>query len=152
MKMGRQKKIYNFLWLGMTILWGCAKQPATSTELIIGMEKTSCYGPCPVYKIEIRNDRTMWYSGKNNVPVMGERSIKLTQEEYDKLRDEFIKAKFFEFNSSYTSHVPDYPTIYLEFNDGEKKKRVKDYYGAPKELKNLENKLEDLVRRRIWEN
>jgi hypothetical protein len=40
----------------------------------ISLEKTSCYGPCPVYAVYIYGDGTILYEGVENVRVIGERS------------------------------------------------------------------------------
>lgn len=134
----------------LIICLGCAKPPLSQPETVIAMKKTGCYGPCAVYEIELRNDRTLIYKGSKNVPVTGDSRVRISKKEYDDIINQFIQAEFFDFKSNYTSHIPDFPTVFIEFHYEGKDKKIKDYYGAPQELKNLEAAVENLVRTRIW--
>ena len=130
---------------------GCIKQPGESVKPVISMQKTACYGACPVYSIEIFADYTVIYSGEENVPVKGQKKFKMEKAEFDKLVAAFEQSNFFKFKSDYMAPVKDLPTTHIEFNYQGESKKIRDYYGAPEELKQLENRVEEFVRNKIWE-
>ena len=43
--------------------------------------------------------------------------------------------------NEYTEKITDLPTTYIQI----KEKKIKDYYGAPKKLKDLEKLIEEIV-------
>lgn len=135
----------------LVTLFGCTRQPAATRELVIGMQKTICYGSCPAYSIQIFSDLSVVYKGERFVPVEGEHIYKIKRVEFEDLLSAFRGSDFFEFNSDYTKGVSDLQTTYIEFYDEGKVKKIRDYYGAPEELKALERKVEEFVERRIWE-
>jgi hypothetical protein len=73
------------------------------SEVEISLEKTSCYGPCPVYSLYIYGDGTVLYEGIENVRVVGEQRSSISAEEVVNLVNGFLKSKFLEAPSDYTS-------------------------------------------------
>ena len=64
----------------------------------------------------------------------------------------FEEAGFWDLNDEYTSQVTDLPTTWTTLVLGEKTKTIKDYYGAPEELKSLEALIEAIAEREEgWE-
>ncbi|MBN2891233.1 MAG: hypothetical protein JXL97_05155 [Bacteroidales bacterium] len=68
----------------------------------------------------------------------------------DSLISDFQNANFFDFEEEYTESITCLSTTYIRFSDGEHTKTVRDYYGAPEELVELEKKLEDIVESDNW--
>jgi len=134
----------------VSLMMGCSKGPSSSAEVVISMEKTRCFGACPIYTVKITDDKYLLYSGNENVPVIGDRKVRLSQKEYSKILKAFAEADFFQFESKYISPATDLPTVFLQFNYGGKSKRIKDYDRAPDKLRELEIKVEFLVKEKIW--
>jgi hypothetical protein len=130
--------------------WGCARQPSQSANTVISMQKTACYGACPVYSVEIFDDMKITYLGGENVPVEGEQTGEISRQQLDELIEAFTDSNFFDYESDYMGHVTDLPTTYIQFTYEGRSKKVRDYYGAPQSLKDLENKVEELVRNIFW--
>ena len=147
----RNLKHLNRLLIGLVLFnLSCAKQPSGSRELVISLEKTPCYGFCPVYTIEIYDDLSVMYRGERNVPLEGEHIFRIKSKELDGLVNSFLEADFFEFESDYTRPVTDLPTTYIRFTHNGESKKIRDYSGAPEKLKELEAKVEDFVKKKIW--
>lgn len=132
---------------------GCktGKNSTKQDTVVISLQKTACKGKCPVYKLEIYNSGELKFEGKSNVENIGSFSMKITKEKVDELVEKFIAANFFEFEDEYTSKVTDLPSTYLTFTHNNKTKRVRDYHGAPEQLRELEKLIEAFVNSENWQ-
>lgn len=108
-------------------------------------------GSCPAFRFEVYASRKAFYSGEYNVERLGRWTSVLSNAELEKIKSIFESYDFFSFQDRYYSQISDRQTIQVEYNTDEKKKKVLDYYGAPKELKQLELELEALIDRLKWE-
>lgn len=120
-------------------------RPITEADLMAEMKKTPCYGQCPVYTIKISKNGKGVFEGTKNVEKIGTYSFRLSGKEMDELVASFEKIRFFELDDRYHKLVSDLPTTWLTYQTGGKQKKIMDYYGAPKELKDLEKQIETLV-------
>lgn len=114
------------------------------------MTKTACYGKCPVYKITIQGNGKAIFEGQKNVDKIGKYEKLFSKEEIENLIKKFEEVKFFEFKDEYSAKVTDLPTTYLEFTHKGQTKKIKDYYDAPTELKNLEKMIESIANSSGW--
>jgi hypothetical protein len=114
-------------------------------DLLIEMKRTPCYGFCPVYTLKISNDGKGLFEGVENVEKTGNFSFSLEQEELLELENAFRLVDFYQLKDIYNVDVSDLPTTYITYNKDGKRKKIMDYYGAPEELRSLENRIETLV-------
>ncbi len=114
-------------------------------QLLIGMEKTACYGQCPVYTLKIDSRGRGRFNGIENTSLTGEYAFRLNKKELEQLRTGFDTIGFFELEDRYYEMVTDLPTTYIRYRSGGKDKKIMDYSGAPTQLKKLEKQLESLV-------
>ena len=77
------------------------KQEKDNKEIIIALERTVCYGDCPVYKIEIYEDNSGIYHGKRFVKKIGYYDFKLTTSEVLDILQKANDIKFNKMNSEY---------------------------------------------------
>lgn len=128
-------------------------------ELSITLERTECYGPCPVYILTIKGNGSVRYEGKRHVRVVGVRYSKLDQSQIGELLKAFEDTHFFDLQDSYQtiknpdgseSFVTDLPTTYTSIHLDGTHKAVEDYVGAPKELKQLERRIDAIVNSKRW--
>ncbi len=117
---------------------------------MITLQKTSCYGKCPVYIIEIYENGIIKLNGIKNLDKIGFYTKSITQQEVESLRKEFLNANFFDFMDEYTSKKTDLPTTYISFEHEGKFKKIKDYSDAPEELRKLERLIENIVNSEGW--
>ena len=112
-----------------------------SPKIIISLEKTACFGRCPVFKIIIYNNGEALYNGKKFVKKVVEYDLKVSKREIDKILSKAKKIGFNNLKNEYSERITDLPTTYIMINN----KKIKDYYGAPSKLKDLEKMIENIV-------
>ena len=110
-------------------------------QLTISLEKTACFGTCPVFKIKIFKNGKGIFEGKKFVKKTGLINFKLSQKEIQKILVKAENIKFSEMLDEYSEKITDLPTTYIQI----KEKKIKDYFGAPKKLKDLETLIEEIV-------
>ena len=128
-----------------------SRQQKVESVVIIMMEKTACMGTCPVYKFEVFLDKTARYHGKANVDLIGEYQTTLSEAQLEYLKNSFAEADYFTFANVYSAQLTDLPTTFLYYNNGRESLKVTDYWGAPEELKDLENQLEEFIKTLDWQ-
>ena len=112
-----------------------------SPKIIISLEKTACFGRCPVFKIIIYNNGEALYNGLKFVKKVGEYDLKVSKREINKILSKAKKIGFNNLKNEYSERITDLPTTYIMINN----KKIKDYYGAPSKLKDLEKMIENIV-------
>ncbi|HEC43179.1 hypothetical protein LCGC14_2877740 [marine sediment metagenome] len=117
----------------------------TADKLLIEMEKTSCYGQCPVYTVKIDGDGNGLFKGVENTDYVGLFTFRISTDELSRLISSFEEVGFYDLEDRYYKNVTDLPTVYLTYRKEGKEKRIMDYYGAPQALKSLEKKIQSLV-------
>ena len=112
-----------------------------SPEKIISLEKTACFGRCPVFKIIIYSNGECLYNGIKFVKKSGEYNLKINKREIDEILSQAKEIGFDNLKNEYSERITDLPTTYIMINN----KKIKDYYGAPTELKDLEKLIESMI-------
>ncbi|MCK5463800.1 MAG: hypothetical protein KAI95_12315, partial [Bacteroidales bacterium] len=129
-----------------SLLFSCSGQKTlTGENLLIEMQRTPCYGYCPVYTIMIDKKGKGLFEGVENVDKIGIFSFKLSQDELMEIEIAFQEVDFFQLKKIYDAQVSDLPTTYISYNKDGNRKKIMDYYGAPEKLRTLENNIETLV-------
>ena len=147
-----------FIGLLLCILMtaGCTNktEPVPQEELVIRLERTACFGKCPVYSLMIKGDGSVIYSGVDFVKIKGIQETTISAEAMDELLQAFDDAEYFLLNDSYTAFgKSDMPSAYTSISIGDNTKSVKHYLGdnkAPKKLTELENKIDAIVNSAQW--
>ncbi len=111
----------------------------------IEMKKDPCFGFCPVYSFRVDGKGNAIFTGERNVSKEGNWLRQLDAVETNQLFESFKNAGFWELENEYTSQVTDLPTTWVTFHLGEMSKTIKDYYGAPENLKVLEKLVESIA-------
>jgi Domain of unknown function (DUF6438) len=133
------------------ILISCFDSTAQQQEysdLRITIQRDYCFGSCPVYSAIILGDGTVIYKGKDFVQVKGERRYKISKEKVKQLVDEAIRMNYFSLKDSYTEDeqgmsYTDLPSTTTSIRMNGRSKQVYNYYGAPKELSQFQNKIDE---------
>ena len=107
---------------------------------IIAINRGACYGTCPIYFFRISSDMSGVYHGKNFVEKIGEIEFTLSEEEINSILQKANKINYCQLEDEYFEHISDLPRTYVQIFD----KKVLDYYGAPKELKELEELIDTI--------
>jgi len=137
-------------------LTGCKNtaEPATQEELVIKLERTACFGACPVYSLTIKGNGTVIYEGKDFVQTKGVQETTVGPDVINQLLLAFEESDYFSLNDSYTRFgKSDMPSVYTSISIGNHTKSVKHYLGdssAPENLIELENKIDEIVNTDQW--
>jgi hypothetical protein len=117
--------------------------PARAQDSVrITLERTSCFGTCPVYKVTMQDDGSVSYEGVQFVRVPGKRDWKIEPADVRALARDMEKAGFFEMQDVYTMPATDLPTTYTSLTIGARSKRIKNYLGAPPALREIEQRID----------
>lgn len=122
----------------------------SETNPLIKMEKTRCFGKCPVYGLEIKGNGDVILTGKENIDKIGEYKLKIGNDEIKRLLSAIDKAEFWSMKDEYDGRVTDLPSTYFSVQYDGKSKKVKSRYNAPKELDALEEVLAAYLERFGW--
>ncbi len=136
-----------FVLLQMFTLITYAQKGKLDSEVVFTIERTGCFGDCPIYSAEIRLDGTVVYHGERFVKTEGHRTHKISPEAVQKLVKLFQKKDFLSMKDRYETNefgmsLTDLPTTITSFSlDGETK-TVVNYFGAPRQLESLEDAID----------
>jgi hypothetical protein len=137
---------------------GCA-QPQTPTpsdlkEVVITLERTECFGTCPVYRLTVYGYGAVIYEGIRFSQVQGTMKTTISEEKIKHLVSEFQKLDYFSLRESYEErNVTDMPFAITSLTINGNKKTVRHYHGdlsTPKELTELEDKIDEIVNTNQW--
>lgn len=117
----------------------------------ITLERTACYGTCPIYTFTLNNDGSASYTGKKFVERIGDYSTQIPQSSVDSIFLILDTLDWSSYDSIYGSNYSDLPSSILSFN-GKRGKRVVITGKGPSELFSLVKRLELLANRQDWSN
>lgn len=124
---------------------------ADSKEVVFKLSKSAGRGTSPSYVIELYHDGKAVLNGRKNIDPLGKYTKNIGKKRVASIRKAFDNANFFDFEDEYTAMITDLPTTYISYTSKEASKRIRDYYGAPKELKALEKMIEEIVDEGDWQ-
>jgi Domain of unknown function (DUF6438) len=145
-------------------------------ELSLKMERTSCFGDCPIYVLSIQPDGTFKFEGIKSlvkgilVDKKEKAHSKLSDDKIKQIIAEIDKADFFALKDSYTgdsgncpTYWTDSSTVIVEIQLRGKHKSIPHYLGCeendnpsdkgkiyPQALYNLENRIDEIVETNRW--
>ena len=128
-------------------------EPTDIQNVVITLKRSACFGICPTYNITIYGNGTVIYEGTANVNTTGIQISNITEDNLRLLISEFKKIDYFSLNETeIASHVVyDAPMFTTSLTINGKTKTIKHYETAvPKQLTNLENKIDEIVNSSQW--
>ena len=141
----------SFSFVVLITVYPCAHD---LSGVIITLERTMCFGKCPVYTLTIYGNGTVNYEGKKHVTVMGSQKASISEKKVSQLIDEFMRINYFSLQDSYVRRgMTDMPSAITSIRIGSREKTVRHYYGdrtAPPELKQLESRIDEIVGSARW--
>ena len=110
------------------------------------LERTPCFGTCPVYKLVIYPNGHATYEGIQHVTHIGKYTTTFTQEELKAIMDKAESINYFKLKNNYDSAVTDFPTTITSLTLKGKTKTISNRANGPAELKAFEIYLEKLFK------
>jgi hypothetical protein len=147
------------------VLSACAPRQApphqqAAESPAVTLERTPCFGRCPVYRISISNAGRVEYEGKANVAHLGLAADSIPPERVDSLLRELQEGGYFGFASNYVlndkacgRYSTDSPTVITSASARDQVKRVVHDYGcsdAPPELTRFETRIDEVAGVSRW--
>ncbi len=127
---------------------------AGASPVLATLQRTACYGRCPIYKVTVLRDGTVRWEGERFVKTTGAATAKLSASALAELAKAFARADFFALADKYTRYdVTDGPSAIVSFDDGKRKKTIEHYHGdtsAPPALEELESTLDRVIGTGRW--
>jgi len=128
----------------------------------ITLERTACFGTCPVYKLTIASDGTVTFQGERSTKTNGTAVGHINVADFRRLKDDFAQINYFSLPDAYLPgtkecprNVTDMPSANTSIRLNEKFKRVSHYLGcgdagALSRLTALENKIDEVAGTEKW--
>jgi hypothetical protein len=136
-----------------------AQIAAVPDDVVIKLERTACYGECPVYTVRIDARGNVEFNGARFVRVEGRQTDRIPISSVAAILETADRIGFFGLRDQYRSVqnpdgsstvVTDLPTTFVTITRGGRTKRVEDYFGAPEGLKQLERQIDEAARTKRW--
>ncbi len=130
-------------------------QKEKTSNIFFSLEKTPCYGECPVYKFVIYQNGTAKYNGKQFVEKAGEFRSENVQKEKKAIADFAKKINYFELAGKYPKDkkAPSDFSQTITYLSTQKKshKVVNKGMGAPAKLKKFESYTDSILKQVDWQ-
>jgi Domain of unknown function (DUF6438) len=153
------------LGLIVLVLAGCSRReaaPAAEPETgpAVTLERTPCFGTCPVYTVTISHGGEVTFNGKRHVEQTGQATATIPRARVDSLMAELEAAGYFGFADAYVMDSPacglyatDSPTVITSATREGETKTVRHDRGcsaAPPELSRLEQRIDEVAGTGRW--
>ena len=135
---------------------------AATAVPVITLERTPCFGTCPMYKLEIFADGKVVYEGTDFVKRKGRVESRITKAQVQQLVREFNRINYFKLENEYVSEGPncpqwwtDSPSVVTSINWKGRQKTIHHYHGCYgtevlEQLTALENKIDQVANTKRW--
>jgi hypothetical protein len=124
------------------------------------LERTPCFGRCPVYTIAVSPSGKVTFNGRANVKQLGTTSAQIPREKVEALVDELDRAGYFTFADKYVPAEPacgnyatDLPSVISAVVHRGRTKTIVHDYGcgsAPAALVVLERRIDEVLGSDRW--
>ena len=136
-----------------------AQEAEVPPDTVITLQRTSCFGSCPIYTVSIDASGTVTYEGERFVRVVGRRTAKIDPASVATLLSRAEQIRFSGLRNAYraienpdgtTTIVTDLPTTIVTIAAKGRTKRVEDYVGAPDSLTAFEREIDSAAGTKRW--
>ena len=145
----------NYLLLLLLFIASCqtikpdVKHLEKNGTLLLSMERTPCYGRCPVYTINMYQNGLLVYNAQKFTDTTGRFYTVLSKQKMEELKNRFTTVGFFSMANTYPDKVKtptDLPSCILFYNNGTQQKTITDKrWQTPETLTTLEKTVDSLV-------
>ncbi len=127
-----------------------SSQNLTGDSLLAYLERTACYGTCPMYKFKIYNSGYALYEGKRFVDMLGSYEAHIAASVLEEIKTKAKAVNYFEFRDEYPKKASDFPATKTTIIIDGKRKDVMNGSGAPAALKDFEAYLDSVKDGAVW--
>ena len=137
-----------------------AAEPGAVDAPAVTLERTPCFGTCPVYTVTISRDGAVRFDGRHHVAHAGQATATIPAARVDSLLAELEAAGYLDFADDYVMDSPacgmyatDSPTVITSVTRDGVTKTVRHDRGcsaAPPELSRLEQRIDEVAETGRW--
>lgn len=136
-----------------------AQTPNVPPDASIRLQRTSCFGTCPVYTVTIDARGTVTYDGERFVRVVGRQTAQIEPSVVAGLLAKADAIGFFQMRDAYraiehpdgtVTIVTDLPTTIVTVTVNGRMKQVIDYVAAPEALAEFEREIDAAAGTKQW--
>ncbi len=129
----------------------CKVDLPKNSNSILKIEKSRCYGECPVYHAILKEKNWIEFYPKENTEIKKASFSKIKNSEFKTLLKIIDSISVDSLKNEYDNKfLMDIPSTYLTFFDGKKVKKVKVRANAPEELRMLIKTFEEVIKTSKW--
>ena len=135
-------------------------EAVSAPPVAISLERTACFGRCPVYAISVSPEGVVRYEGKANVKQIGTDTAQIPRERVEALLLELEGAGYFTFSNRYAlseptcrRHSTDSPSAISAATFRGRTKRIEHDYGCggvPGALTVMEKRIDEVLGSDRW--
>jgi len=115
-------------------------------DFAVQIERTACFGTCPIFVMNINNKGDVDYNGVKFVKNEGQFAKKLPNATFKTIVEQVQNSKVWELKESYDNQgISDLPSLVFSCTLGGKQKKILCRYGCPAEITTLVRSIEGLV-------
>ncbi len=119
-------------------------------DTLVYMERTACFGDCPIYSVLVLSDGKTTYHGKRFVEKTGTYTLQLTSDDRQQIIRTADEIHIFNLNNKYDKPITDLPSTLLIYKHNNKRKQIIDRIDAPDSLKRFEKLIDKLIESKEW--
>ena len=133
---------------------------ASSPNAVVQLERTPCFGTCPVYQVSLTKSGVVQYVGQHHVKTAGAVVSQVPAARVDSLLNRLEAGGYFGFADAYVMDAPacgqyatDSPTVITTVTAKGRTKSIRHDYGcagAPPALAQLERLIDDMAGTDRW--
>lgn len=120
-------------------------QVQTEPQMLASINRTACFGQCPMYKATFFDNGEVRYVGKRFVENVGTYKALIDAEQVEEIQSKINEFDYYSLDSIYPTPISDFPSCITEVNLDGNYKRVVNRQNPPRNLKAFERYLDGLL-------
>ncbi|MDP4843953.1 MAG: DUF6438 domain-containing protein [Salibacteraceae bacterium] len=125
-------------------------EPKIADSLYFMMQRTPCFGQCPVYTIRIYQSGNAYLEGKRFFDYEGWFKTKFSESEMIQIKTWAKEAGYWKMDHVYDAPVTDLPSTTTALKTDEQYHWVYNRMNSPDELRTFERNIETLIKDQDW--
>ena len=114
-------------------------------QLLASIQRTGCYGQCPMYKATFMDNGEVNYVGKRFVEKVGTYAGLISEDQLSEIKSKLVEFDYFNLDSLYPTPIADFPSCITKARSNGVSKKVIDRRNPPKNLKAFEKYLDSVL-------
>lgn len=120
-------------------------------SLFAQLQRTACFGSCPIYTVSFYAGGYVLYQGEKWVDLEGVFYSRVSEKQLSEIQKKAEAINFFEMKAQYDNeHVTDLPSTITTLKGEEGFKVVANRYEGPERLEELEKLIDEIVDSLEW--